>query len=109
MKEFQRKLEELLAERHGVDPEFTAQLAPLLGSYARSQPAAADWERVLDGISRAWQLRSEELESLDETRVLIRQFVAELKGMDETLKVLAVYLERLRDRLQEPTRSRTLH
>ena len=109
MKEIQRKVEDLLAQRHGVSPEFTAMLAPLLAAFARTRPSSAEWERVLDGVVGAWEQRSEEIESLDETRVLIRQFVSELKRMDETLKVLAVYVERMRDRLQDGDRSRTLH
>ena len=109
MKEIQRKVEELLAARHGVDREFTALLAPLLAAFADTQPTSGEWERALEGVVQAWELRSEEIESLDETRVLIRHFVSELKRMDETLKVLAVYLERMRDRLQDSGRSRTLH
>jgi hypothetical protein len=109
MKEFRRKLEDVLAGRFGVGREFTAHLMPLLEAVARGRPAAEDWERALAAVAAAYRSRSEEHDALEETRGLIRQFVTELKRMDESLKVLGVYLERLRDTLTSATHSRTLH
>jgi hypothetical protein len=109
MKEFRQKVEDLLAEKFGVGREFAAHLMPLLEALARSRPGAADWERALACVGAAYRSRTEELDALDETRVLVRQFVTELKRMDESLKVLGVYLERLRDSLTHPTQARTLH
>jgi hypothetical protein len=109
MKEFRRKLEEILSERFGVDPGFTAQLMPLLETFARTRPSAEEWERVLGRVAAAHRGRSEELQALDESRALIRQFVGELKRMDESIQGLAAYLERLRHMLQDPNQSRTLH
>jgi hypothetical protein len=109
MKELRQKLAEVLAEKFGVGREFTAHLMPLLEAVARARPDAHDWEQVLGCVAAAYRSRSEELDSLDETRVLVRQFVTELKRMDESLKVLGVYLERLRDTLANPAQARTLH
>jgi hypothetical protein len=109
MKELRQKLEQVLAEKFGVGSEFTAHLMPLLEAVARAQPNAGDWEQALACVAAAYRSRTEELDSLDETRVLVRQFVTELKRMDESLKVLGVYLERLRDTLANPTHPRTLH
>ena len=109
MKEFRQKVEDVLAQKFGVGREFTAHLMPLLEALAKSRPGAEDWERVLVCVGAAYRSRTEELDSLDETRVLVRQFVTELKRMDESLKVLGVYLERLRDTLVDPAQARTLH
>jgi hypothetical protein len=109
MKEFRQKLEDVLAEQFGVGREFTVHLIPLLEALAGSQPRAEDWERALACVAAAYRSRTEELDALDETRVLVRQFVSELKRMDESLKVLGVYLERLRETLTNPTQPRIIH
>jgi len=109
MKEFRQKLENVLVAKFGVGREFTAHLMPLLEAIARTRPKAEDWERTLACIGAAYRSRSEELDALDETRALVGQFVAELKRVDESLKVLGVYLERLRDTLAKPAQPRTLH
>jgi hypothetical protein len=109
MKEFRQKLEDVLAEQFGVGREFTAHLMPILEAVAGSQPRAEDWERALACVAAAYRSRTEELDALDETRVLVRQFVSELKRMDESLKVLGVYLERLRETLTNPTQPRIIH
>ena len=79
MKEFRQKLEDVLAEKFGVGREFTAHLMPLLEALARSRPGAEEWETALACVGAAYHSRTEELDSLDETRVLVRQFVTELK------------------------------
>ena len=109
MKAFHRKLEEVLAEKFGVSQEFTAHLAPLFECYGRQRPSAREWEALLGSVAAAYHSRSEEFESIDETRILIRQFVSELKAMDESIKVLGVYLERVRQSLQDSPSSRTIH
>ena len=109
MKAFHRKLEEVLAEKFGVSRDFTAHLAPLLECYGRQRPSAREWEALLASVAAAYHSRSEEFESIDETRILIRQFVSELKAMDESIKVLGVYLERVRQSLQHSPSSRTIH
>lgn len=109
MKELRQKLEDMLAEKFGVGREFTVHLLPLLEALAGAQPAAEDWERALRCVAAAYHSRTEELDSLDETRVLVRQFISELKRMDESLKVLGVYLERLRETLANPAPQRTVH
>ena len=109
MKHFRQKLEDVLAEKFGVGREFTVHLMPLLEAIARSHPTAEDWDRTLGCVAAAYRSRTEELEALGETRVLVRHFVAELKRMDESLKVLGVYLERLRDGLTDPSQTRILH
>ena len=109
MKELRQKLEDLLAERFGVGREFAVHLMPLLEALAGAQPGAEDWERALRCVAAAYHSRTEELDSFDETRVLVRQFISELKRMDESLKVLGVYLERLRDTLAHASAPRTVH
>jgi len=44
-----------------------------------------------------------------EAQVLVGQFVTELQKIDESLKVIGVYLERLRGQLGAPSTLRTLH
>jgi uncharacterized protein (DUF1697 family) len=109
VKELRRKLEDVLAEKFAVNREFAVHLLPLLEAIASAQPGAEDWERALRCVAAAYHSRSEELDSFDETRVLVRQFISELKRMDESLKVLGVYLERLRDTLANPAAPRSVH
>lgn len=109
MKELRQKIEDVLAEKFGVSREFAVHLMPLLEVVAGGQPRAEDWERALRCVAAAYHSRTEEIDSLDETRVLVRQFITELKRMDESLKVLGVYLERLRDTLANPSAPRIVH
>jgi hypothetical protein len=106
---FRDKVEEVLAAQFGVRREFTNHLLPLLEQVARQRPSAAEWERILGSVAAAYRsCQGEEVESLAETRVLVQQFVSELKKMDETIKVLAAFLERLRDGMNQPG-SRVIH
>jgi len=109
VKRLRQKLEDLLADEFGVSREFAIHLMPLLEMLASTQPGAAEWERALRCLAAAYHSRTEELESFEESRVLVRQFISELKQMDESLKVIGVYLERLRDTLANPIAPRTLH
>lgn len=110
MSDFNRKIEQVLADKFDVPAEFSACLRPLLRKLAERGLGAEDWQQILDSVSAAWRAgREQELECLDETRVLIREFVGELKKMDESLKVLGVYLERLRERSDDQPAPRLLH
>ena len=110
MDPFVAKLQELLAERFGVQPEFTAQLAPLLERISHEALGADEWEGLLACVANAYRLRDQQKgTSLGETRVLMREFDAELQKVGESLKVLGVFLDRLRETAVRPDRARPLH
>ena len=110
MDPFVAKLQELLVERFGIQPEFTAQLAPLLERVSSQALSSEEWEELLHCVAQAYRLREERDEvAIGETQTLMRHFVAELRKMDESLKVLGVFLDRLRENVTRPDRSRAIH
>jgi len=100
----------VLEVRFGVGPEFSSHLLPVLEQLAAQQPSAEEGERILKGVAAAYlSCQQLQTDSVDEARVLLTQFVTELKKLDETLKVLSVYLERVRERIKHPTLRRVFH
>lgn len=96
----------VLEDRYGVVPEFSGPLLPVLERLAAQQPSAEEWEQVICEVAAAYRsnARTERgLRSARQTRVLIEEFVCELRKIDESMKVLRVYVERLH---QEATRPR---
>ena len=108
-----RKWRQVLEERYGVKPEFAGHLLPLLERVAVQQPSVEEWERMLHGVAAAYRAQRPAGRAPggeDEARVLADQFLGELRKIEESLKVLGVYLERLRQRVKQPRQQvRVLH
>ena len=110
MSPFHRKIVELLEGRYGVSAAFAEQFAPVFEQVARSRPSSDDWEALMECLASAYRtLPQVEDKTLRETQVLVGQFLTELQKIDESLKVLTVFLERMRTQLGAPELSRTVH
>jgi len=106
------KLMETLETRFGVPREFATPLIPVLERVASQQPSSAEWTAVLGGVARAYRASQGEEDKggeVDEVCGLMNQFAGELKKLDESLKVLSVYLERVHQQLHPSLGSRLLH
>ena len=101
----------VLESKFRVGSDFSAHLEPLLRHLDAQKLSDDQLKEILCGIAAAYRScePSSENDSLGEVRVLLGQFVTEMKKLDETLKVLSVYLERVRQRIHRPTPGRTLH
>ena len=98
MSAYRSKLVQLMEGNFGVHPEFMERLGPVLDRIADTRPSAREWEEMLRAFAAAYDAgRRSDVDTVDETRVLIHSFVSELKKMDESLKVLAAFLERMRE------------
>jgi hypothetical protein len=101
-----------LEHRFGIDPEVSSHLAPVLERIADQPLSAEDGETLLRGMAQAMrsaQLREGSSPEL-EVRALLGEFLSELRKVDESVKVLSVYLERLQQRTAPPVRDpRILH
>ena len=110
MSPFHRKIVELLEGRYGVSPAFAEQFVPVFEQVAQSRPSSDDWEALMACLASAYRsLPQLEDKTLSEAQVLVGQFVNELQKIDESLKVVGVYLERLREQLGTSPVLRTLH
>src|SRR5262245_57397767 len=111
MSPFHRKIVELLEGRYGVSPAFAEQFVPVFEQVAQSRPSSDDWEALMECLASAYRSlpRVEDDKTLVEAQVLVGQFVSELQKIDESLKVIGVFLERLRTQLGAPEVSRTVH
>ena len=110
MSPFHRKIVELLEGRYGVSPAFAEQFVPVFEQVAQNRPTSEDWEALMECLAAAYRtLPQVEDKTLAEAQVLVGQFVSELKKIDESLKVVGVFLERLRTQLGAPDEERTLH
>jgi len=110
MSPFHRKIVELLEGRYGVSPAFAEQFVPVFEQVAQNRPTSEDWESLMECLASAYRtLPQVEDKTLAEAQILVGQFVGELKKIDESLKVVGVFLERLRTQLGAPDEDRTLH
>ena len=110
MSPFHRKIVELLEDRYGVSPAFAEQFVPVFEQVAQSRPTSDDWEALMECLASAYRtLPSVEDKTLHEAQMLVGQFVSELQKIDESLKVVGAFLARLRNQLQTPELTRTLH
>lgn len=120
------KLMEVLEDRFGVPREFAAPLLPMLERLAYQDPSSEEWLAVLKGIALAYRssvaaeaedpqdgplppgpIRAEA--GVAEVCGLMNQFSSELRKLDESLKVLTAYLERVHQQLHPSLGSRLLH
>ena len=110
MSPFHRKIVELLEGRYGVSPSFAEQFVPVFEQVAQNRPTSEDWEALMECLAAAYRtLPQVEDKTLAEAQILVGQFVTELKKIDESLKVVGVFLERLRTQLGAPDEEHTLH
>jgi len=107
---FGKKLADILEGEFGVGSEFLGHLIPVFERIAEQRPTADEWEDLLQGVAAAYHAaKRRELQTHDEIKVLAAQVVSELKKMDESVKVLGVYLERLRQTTKDLPESRLVH
>jgi hypothetical protein len=101
-----------LEQRFGVRAEFSQRLLPLLRRLAAREPSEGEWAEVLravaDAYSSALPLRMA-TPTLDETLRLFSQFTVELRKMDESLKVLAACLARVRSQVRRSAPGDPIH
>ncbi len=98
------KLLALLEERLGARPELSDPLRGLLDGIATCSLDAADWDALLRGVAEAYRAGHQAgVQARDEVQVLTAELGSELRKIDESLKVLGVYLERIRARIRPPT------
>jgi hypothetical protein len=98
------KLLALLEERLGARPELSDPLRGLLHRIGSGSLSAGEWDALLRGLAEAFRAGHQAgVEARDEVHVLASELGSELRKVDESLKVLGVYLERIRDRLRPPT------
>jgi len=108
-----KKWLELLEEEYGVSPEFAGHISPLLERALEEASSADDCDQLLRGLAAAYRASQSprQLRTVDEVSVIVDEFLGELRKMDESLKVLGAYLERLQERVRLPHRpvERVLH
>jgi hypothetical protein len=94
-----------------AEPANSAKpVLPVLERVARRKLTPEEKAAVLHEIAAAYQeWRRDELEANREVHTLLGEFLTEVRKIDESLKVLGVYLERIRRRLQGAVGSRSLH
>lgn len=110
MSSARKKLVALLEERFGVRPEFAGHLAPVLERFAAQEPTNEEWEQALSGVAAAYNvLREPDPRTSQEIRVLVGEFLSELRKIDESLKVVSVYLDRIRGHLHPGPSNRIIH
>ena len=110
MTAFSKKLMQILETRFGVGEEFSDHLTPLLDSFGSREPSAEECEELLVNLASAYQAsRRAGLQSRHEVNALVGQVVSELRKMDESLKVLGVCLERLRQQTRVSRPPPVLH
>ena len=101
-----KKWLELLEEEYGVSPEFAGHISPLLERALEEASSADDCDQLLRGLAAAYRASQSprQLRTVDEVSVIVDEFLGELRKMDESLKVLGAYLERLQERVRLPHR-----
>jgi hypothetical protein len=110
MSPFHRKIVELLETKYGVTAAFAEQFVPVFETMARSRPSSDDWDALMECLAAAYRaLPPVEDKTLHDVQLMLGQFVTELQKIDESMKVLSVYLERMRDQLGAPDLTRTVH
>ncbi len=97
------KLLQLLEERVGVRPGLSRELEALLERASAEQWPPGAWDALLGGVAEAFRAGHEAgTEARDEVHVLASELSVELRKIDESMKVLLVYLERIRTQLRPP-------
>ena len=98
--------------RFGVREEFSRRLLPLLRTLASHSPSDKEWATALLAVADAYCATlpaAGAAPSLDETLRLFSQFSAELRKMDESLKVLAACVARVRSQVRRSVPGDPIH
>jgi hypothetical protein len=96
--------------RFGVRAEFSQRLLPLLRSVAERGLSDEEWSAVLLSIADAYGTAACGTEpTAEDTLRLFNQFHVELRKMDESLKVLAACLARVRNQLRRSAPGGPIH
>ena len=105
MSQSTRKMRQLLEAQYGIDRGFTGHLAPLLERFAASEPTAEESENFIRALVAAYRASKRgPAEPRNEVKVLLGDVAAELRKVEESLKVLGVYLLKIHQKMQgEPT------
>jgi hypothetical protein len=102
-----------LERRFGVRAEFSQCLLPLLGPLAREcDDDASVRESILHAVAAAYRAMLPAQSPADraaELQLLCGQFMTELRKMDESLKVLSVVLQRVRQQMVRSASPDALH
>jgi hypothetical protein len=101
-----------LERRYGVRPDFSRRLLPLLRSAAARSPTTAEWSAVLLVVADAYGTAvaaDAQAPAVDETLRMLSLFNAELRKMDESLKVLSACLARVRTRVRRSVPGEPAH
>jgi len=101
-----------LEERYGVGLHFSRRLAPLLDCLAEHSLGDSQRAALFAAIAASYRSTlSDEPRTpqLDEVRMLVAQFITELRKMEESLKVLGTMLHRVREQMAPSTLPRILH
>ena len=101
-----------LERRFGVRAEFARCLRPLLEPLVRSCEDASERESILHAVAAAYRTTAAEQGASDhstELQLLCGQFLSELQKMDESIKVLSVVLQRVRQQMARSAASDPLH
>ena len=101
-----------LERRFGVRAEFARCLLPLLEPLVRSCEDASERESILHAVAAAYRSTAPESSAADasaELQLLCGQFLSELRKMDESLKVLSVVLQRVRQQMARSPAPDPLH
>lgn len=97
------QLARVLEERFGVGEEFSDAVRPLLERFAAEERSPEEWDALLQGLVEAHRVGQRVVsDGRDEVRLMIRELSSELQKIDESLKVLSVYLARIRQRVEPP-------
>ncbi len=101
----------ILTQDYGVEAEFCDHLVPFLERFSAEEPGREECEQMLRAIAAAYRAceSSAERQPFQEVRALLGQFVTEMKKLDESLKVLSAYLERVRQHIYSLPSGRILH
>ena len=98
------KLLEPLEPQFGVSRSLSSRLTPLLERCEVSGMRDAELNEVLGSIASAYSRAStaprEATEPDRSTGVLVEEFWAELRKMDESLRVMAAFVARMREQLE---------
>ena len=101
-----------LERRFGVRAEFARCLLPLFEPLVRNCADASERESILHAVAAAYRSTAREPSAADrsaELQLLCGQFLSELRKMDESLKVLSVVLQRVRQQMARDASPDALH
>ena len=110
MSAFRKKLAAILQGKFGVGAEFLGHMLPIFDRIAEQRPSAEEWEEMLQAVSAAYHSTvAQEARTVDEVNAIAAQVSTELRKMDESLKVLGAYLDRVQKTMSSPPEPRLLH